>query len=112
RRVGSPAARPRLTAQRYEVAMFRLMIAWAAALIVPVFAGDAQEVKTATTHPMQYYVSLPGGWNENRAWPVVMIVEAAEREFLKTLQVFEKARGDRPFILVAPLVTTNGGPNY
>ena len=41
-----------------------------------------------------------------------MIIEAAEREFLKTLNVFEKARGDHPFILVAPLVTTNGGANY
>jgi hypothetical protein len=41
-----------------------------------------------------------------------MIIEAAEREFLKTLHVFEKARGDRPFILVTPLVTTNGGANY
>ena len=46
------------------------------------------------------------------ARPVVMIIEAAEREFLKTLQVFEKARGDRPFILVTPLVTNNGGANY
>jgi poly(3-hydroxybutyrate) depolymerase len=41
-----------------------------------------------------------------------MIIEAAEREFLRTLNVFEKARGDRPFILVTPLVTTNGGANY
>jgi len=41
-----------------------------------------------------------------------MIIEAAERAFLTTLDVFEKARGDRPFILVVPLVTTNGGANY
>ena len=84
----------------------------AAALIVPGFASDAQELKTAASHPIQYYLSLPKGWNGERTWPVVMIIEAAEREFLKTLKVFEKARGDRPFILVTPLVTTNGGANY
>jgi len=61
---------------------------------------------------MQYYVSLPKAWSGGRTWPVVMIIEAAEREFLRTLNVFEKARGDRPFILVTPLVTTNGGANY
>ena len=93
--------------------MFRFLIPLTAgALIVPAFASDAQELKTAASHPIQYYVSLPKGWNGERTWPVVMIIEAAEREFLKTLNVFEKARGDRPFILVTPLVTTNGGANY
>jgi hypothetical protein len=92
--------------------MFRLLIPFAAALLVPAFASDPQGLKTAATHHIQYYVSLPKGWSGDRAWPVVMIIEAAQREFLKTLQVFEKARGDRPFILVTPLVTTNGGANY
>src|SRR5437868_1322319 len=93
--------------------MFRFLNLLAAgALIAPGFAGDAQELKTASSHPIQYYVSLPKGWNGERTWPIVMIIEAAEREFLKTLAVFEKARGDRPFILVTPLVTTNGGANY
>jgi poly(3-hydroxybutyrate) depolymerase len=93
--------------------MFRFVIRLAAgALIASGFASDAQELKTATSHPIEYYVSLPKGWNEGRTWPVVMIIEAAEREFLKTLKVFENARGDRPFILIAPLVTTNGGANY
>jgi len=92
--------------------MLRLLIPLAAALIVPGFASDPQGLKTATTHPIQYYVSLPKGWSGDRTWPVVLIIEAAEREFLKTLKVFEKARGDHPFILVTPLVTTNGGANY
>jgi len=34
------------------------------------------------------------------------------REFQQNLDVFAKARKDMPFILVAPLVTTNGGANY
>lgn len=93
--------------------MFRFLLPLAAgALIVSGFASDAQELETASSHPIQYYVSLPKAWNRERTWPVVMIIEAAEREFLKTLRVFEKARGDRPFILVTPLVTTNGGANY
>ena len=93
--------------------MFRLLIPLTASVLtIPALASDPQELKTAASHPMQYYVSLPKAWSGNRTWPVVMIIEAAEREFLRTLNVFEKARGDRPFILVTPLVTTNGGANY
>jgi hypothetical protein len=93
--------------------MFRFLIPLIAGMLtIPAFASDPQELKTAAGHPMQYYVSLPKAWSGGRTWPVVMIIEAAEREFLRTLNVFEKARGDRPFILVTPLVTTNGGANY
>ncbi len=93
--------------------MFRFLIAFAAAsLTVPALASDAPELRTAAGHPMQYYVSLPRTWSGERTWPVVMIIEAAEREFSRTLSAFEKVRGDRPFILVTPLVTTNGGANY
>jgi hypothetical protein len=92
--------------------MFRFLIPFTACVLaIPAFASDPQ-LKTAAGHPMQYYVSLPKAWSTARTWPVVMIIEAAEREFLKTLNAFEKARGDRPFILVTPLVTTNGGANY
>ena len=82
-------------------------------VLLAALATQAQELKTATTHPIQYYVSLPNGFQASaRRWPVVMIIEAADRQFSKTLDMFVKARKDRPFILVAPLVTTNGGPNY
>ena len=97
----------------YDCVMFRFLIPLTASVLtIPAFASDSQELKTAASHPMQYYVSLPKAWSGNRTWPVVMIIEAAEREFLRTLNVFEKARGDRPLILVTPLVTTNGGANY
>lgn len=92
--------------------VLRFLIPLTAALMLPAFVSNAQELKTAASHPIQYYVSLPKDWNGQRTWPVVIIIEAAEREFLKMLNVFEKARGDRPFILVTPLVTTNGGANY
>lgn len=61
---------------------------------------------------MQYYVSLPQGWTAARKWPVVVVIESANRQFQATLDVFAKARKDMPFILAVPLVTTNGGANY
>lgn len=69
-------------------------------------------LKTASGHSIQYYLSLPHGWTAQKTWPVVVVIEAAEREFRSTAELFAKARGDRPFILATPLVTTNGGPNY
>src|SRR4051794_6371773 len=79
---------------------------------VLLFPCWAQELRTASGHSIQYYVSLPKGWTTNTKWPVLIVVEAADRQFKENLAVFEKARKDAPFILAAPLVTTNGGANY
>jgi hypothetical protein len=81
-------------------------------LLAAVSAAPAHELKTAATHPIQYYVSLPQGWTAARRWPVAIVIESANREFAATLDVFIKARGAMPFILAAPLVTTNGGAGY
>jgi dienelactone hydrolase len=61
---------------------------------------------------MQYYVSLPDGWSAKKKWPVVVIIESANKEFRGNLDKFIAARGAMPFILVAPMVTTNGGARY
>jgi poly(3-hydroxybutyrate) depolymerase len=61
---------------------------------------------------MQYYLSLPREWTAGRKWPIVVVIESANRQFQETLGIFAKARGEMPFILVAPLVTTNGGASY
>jgi len=58
---------------------------------------------------MQYYLSLPEGWVAGKKWPVVVVIESADREFLQAATAFAKAREQRPFILVTPLVVTNGG---
>ena len=84
------------------------------AALIALGAAGAQDtaelrLRTATTHPMQFYVSLPKGWSAARTWPVVVVVESARREFQANLTDFVRARGDMPFILVAPLVVTNGG---
>ncbi len=69
-------------------------------------------VRTALRHPMQYSVALPVGWCPNRTWPTVVVIPDAQRDFQGNLVAFVKARGDRPFILVAPFVITSGGATY
>ena len=87
--------------------MRRLLIAFAL-----LATASAEELRMASGHPMQYYASLPQGWTAARKWPVVVVIESANRQFQQTLDVFARARKDMPFILVMPLVTTNGGANY
>jgi predicted peptidase len=66
------------------------------------------ELKRADHHPMKYYISLPNKWSASKKWPIVVIAEAAEKEFRKNAERFVTARGDMPFIIVAPCNTTNG----
>jgi hypothetical protein len=40
------------------------------------------------------------------------VIDSAEREFLQAATAFAQARGSRPFILVTPLVVTNGGAGF
>lgn len=82
-----------------------------------VFAVHAQErgdlrLQKADGHLMQYYVSLPQGWTADREWPVVVIAEAAEKEYKVNAERFIRARGSMPFIIVAPVTTTNGRQGY
>lgn len=75
-------------------------------------SGGELQLKTANGHLMQYYVSLPDGWNAEKKWPVVVIAEAAEKEYKINAERFIRARGTKPFILVAPITTTNGRQGY
>lgn len=63
----------------------------------------------ATTHPMRYSVALPVDWKPGRTWPVIVVIPDAHRDFVDNLRRFVNARGSRPFLLVAPEVTTCGG---
>ena len=72
------------------------------------FGQKSLQLKTAVGHPMQYYISLPNGYTKSKSWPVVFVLEAAEKEFEKNTLRFIDARGDMPFILVAPINTNNG----
>lgn len=75
----------------------------------PVHTSEVPQLKTASTHPIQYYLSLPDSWVAGKKWPVVVVIESAEREFSQAATAFAQARGKQPFILVTPLVVTNGG---
>jgi hypothetical protein len=77
-----------------------------------VHASEAPQLKTASSHPIQYYLSLPEGWTTTKKWPVVVVIESADRDFFQAASVFTQARGQRPFILITPLVVTNGGAGY
>src|ERR1700676_242255 len=73
---------------------------------------SAAELKTASGHAMQYYLSLPHGWTAGKRWPVVIVIESANRQFQHTAEVFENAREGKPFIIAFPLVISNGGSSY
>src|SRR4051812_5095742 len=75
-------------------------------------AAHAQELKTATGHPMQYYLSLPEDWSAGKTWPVIVAIESANRDFRANAEAFARARGKLPFIVVAPLVVTGGGAGF
>lgn len=75
-------------------------------------APGPPQLKTASSHPIQYYLSLPDGWSSGKKYPVVVVIESATREFLDTAKAFAAVRQHRPFILVTPLVVTNGGSGY
>jgi len=70
------------------------------------------ELKTAVHHSMKYYLSLPEGWSSKRKWPVVVAIADAERDFEGAARRFAKVRGSRPYIVVVPMVVTNGGSRY
>jgi len=72
-------------------------------------APGAVETRQAASHPMRYHLSLPTGWSAARDWPVIVVIPDAGREFAANLDAFVAARGDRPYILVAPEVLTCGG---
>src|SRR5262245_51190666 len=70
---------------------------------------NAPQLKTASTHPMKYYVSLPSGWTKDRTWPVVVTV--AGKGWLDNAVMYAQVRDGlrQPFIVVTPEVLANGG---
>ncbi len=55
-----------------------------------VHASEQPQLKTASSHPIQYYLSLPEGWVAGKKWPVVVVIESADREFLQLPQPSRK----------------------
>lgn len=75
------------------------------------------ELQKLPNHLIQYYVSLPKDWVKEKAWPVIIVLESADKEYKKNMERFVAAPGKVPFILVAPINTNNGNqgdviPNF
>src|SRR5678816_2490171 len=92
----------------------RAILAAFASLLVacaaPRVAGrSAPEIYAATGHVMKYAVSLPARWTRDRAWPVVVVIPDATRDFAGNLAEFTTKGASTPFIFVAPHVVTSGG---
>jgi poly(3-hydroxybutyrate) depolymerase len=68
-------------------------------------------LETASTHPMQYYVSLPDGWTPQRQWPVLIAIDGSGKDFLDMARLYAHAAAGTPFVIVSPVVLTNGGTN-
>jgi poly(3-hydroxybutyrate) depolymerase len=84
-----------------------------AVLILPAYlfaqknSNDTLQLKTAGNHPMQYFISLPDNWTKEKKWPVVVIIESADKEYKENALRFVRARKAMPFILVAPFNVNN-----
>jgi len=89
--------------------LFVLLASSAAASAIALAAPGTITVHTAGSHPMRYHLALPAGWSAKHEWPVLVAIPDAGRAFEENLRVFVAARGDRPYILVAPEVLTCGG---
>jgi len=98
----------------FNVGAMRTLLLVCALGIIGVATGQSPkiELRSASGHPMRYYLSLPKGWQAGKTWPVVVAIESANRDFKANAEAFVKARGDMPFILIIPEVITNGGPHY
>jgi hypothetical protein len=72
-------------------------------------AATSPSIHKPPNHPMRYHIALPSGWKPDRTWPVLAVIPDAARDFKDNLTRFVHARGDRPYILVAPEVLSCGG---
>lgn len=70
--------------------------------------SPAAELKKARDVPVEYYVSLPKGWSADKTWPIVVALDGSGHKFPACFDNFKRARGERPFIVVVPCVSSNG----
>jgi dienelactone hydrolase len=83
------------------------VLLWTVYLPAQKIANDSLELKTASNHPMQYFLSLPDKWTNQMKWPIVVIIESADKEYKENALRFVRARKDMPFILIAPYNVNN-----
>jgi hypothetical protein len=76
-------------------------------------AAPALVQRTTPDHPMRYWVARPNGWKDGSRYPVLVAIPDAEKLWEQTAQDYAKARdaAGLRFLVVVPLVVTNGGAN-
>lgn len=90
---------------KHIICIFLLLGSYA--LSAQSFLHDSLTLATASNHPMQYYISLPNGWTSQKQWPVVVVIESADKEYTENALRFVRARKNMPFIIVAPFNVNN-----
>jgi predicted esterase len=72
-------------------------------------AIDRVVLKTASSHPMKYFFSLPRGFGRQpgRRWPVLVCVDCAGSNFRQLAEAYRRERGELPFLLVCPCTFSN-----
>jgi pimeloyl-ACP methyl ester carboxylesterase len=66
------------------------------------------DLRTEAGSGVQYYLSLPKGWDPKSTWPILVAIDGGGHNFPACFGSFVNARGARPFIVVVPCVTSNG----
>jgi predicted peptidase len=88
--------------------MNRLISTVVIALVFTSAFSQKLPLNTASKHQMLYYLSLPKQWSADKKWPILLVLESANKEFEKNAQLFIDNRADLPFIIVAPVNVNNG----
>lgn len=65
-------------------------------------AVSAPRLRTAAGSKIKYHFMLPKGWQEEKSYPVLLAFSYQHCAFGQLCAEWAKARGDRPFIVVAP----------
>src|SRR5438128_2467629 len=71
--------------------------------------ADGLALKTASTHPMKYYLSLPRDYRPGpgRRWPVLVCVDGSGSNSRIMGDIFRDARGSLPCLVVSPCTFSN-----
>lgn len=74
------------------------------------YAADP-ELRTATRHPIQYYLSVPSWPKPETGWWLVIGAEGSGKAWLDNARRYAIVRDQNkyPFIIATPLILTNGG---
>jgi predicted esterase len=71
-------------------------------------ADPESGLQTAEGSGVRYYLSLPKGWTPDSTWPILVTIDGSGHDFQGNFNTFVRARGERPFIIVTPCVSSNG----